>query len=412
MAPRLPAGAHLLSLVPGMPAWFSIGRSLTDAVGRSMRRAGFGPQLLDPDRLVWCARRITGLSSLGVVAHPDGLARACASLQHEAGLGTVGRMVVLHALIRSVSNRLRYVEALARVPQRFEVPLRGPIFVVGLPRSGTTLLHRLLCAAPGARGVPIWEATRPIAAMRDRRRGSAAWLIGLLRAAAPDAMTKHSFELDAPEEAINLFETSVGWNPFLWRIAACHSYVQWMLRQDARQPYACFVDLLRWIAAPTPDQRLVLKTPDHLGHLDLLHALLPRAVFVRTHRDPARCVVSYASLSATMHGVSVGRVDRPALGRTSLDIWSTHAARAARSSVPVIDVSFEGLVADPLATVERIHADAGLPWTHHVRDAVSAEIRRRPAGRYGAHVYAAEDYGLTDDLIRARCALATTTNQD
>jgi len=220
-------------------------------------------------------------------------------------------------------------------------------------------------------------------------------------------MAKHAFDIDSPEEAINLFESSVGWNPFLWRIAGCHGYVQWMLQQDARQPYACFVDLLRWIAAPTPDHRLILKTPNHLGYLDVLHGLLPDAIFVRTHRDPARCVASYASLSATMHGVSVRRVDRQALGQTSLDIWSTHAARAARARAPVIDVSFEALVSDPLATVERIHAEAALPWTSHIRDAVAAEVIQRPAERYGKHVYSAEEYGLTDQQIRARYTKAT-----
>jgi hypothetical protein len=405
----LPRGPAFLARVPGMPRLAAVGRTSVNAVGRLLRLAGIGPQLLDPEWVIWASRARTGLSDPGVVAHPEGLAVACQSLAKEAGLGAFGQLVVGRALVEGVSNRLRYVDAMARVPQRFEVPLHRPIFVVGLPRSGTTLLHRLLCAAPNHRGIPLWEATRPIANKRDRRRWETAWQLGLLRGIVPEVMAKHAFELDSPEEAINLFEASMGWNPFLWRIAGCHSYLRWLLKQDASGPYTVFVDLLRWIAAPTPDHRMVLKTPNHLGFLDLLHARIPDAVFVRTHRDPASCIASYTSLACTMQGVAAGTVDRKAVGATSLGLWTTLAGRAARAQVPVIDVHFDELVSDPLGTVTRIHSEAGLAWTSDIRAAVAEEIERRPAQRYGKHEYRAEDYGLTDDLIRARYERATRT---
>jgi len=385
-----------------------MGRQGVDLLGRALGLVGLGPQRIDPEWVIWMARKRTGLSDLGVVEHPGGLSEACRSISAEAGLGAFGRLVVGSSLVMGAANRLRYVAARGQVPQRFAVPLRQPIFVVGLPRSGTTYLQRLLCAGPGTRGIPIWEARQPIASRRDRRRASTAWEIALLQAAAPEVMAKHAFELDSPEEAINLFEASLGWSPFLWRIAGCHRYVEWMLEQDARESYSVFIDLLRWIAAPSPDLRLVLKTPGHLGYLDIIHAHLPQAVFVRTHRDPAKCVASYASLSATMHGVSGGTVDHAAIGRTSLQMWTTHAARAARARVPVIDVEYDELVGDPIGTVSRIYAAADLQWTRDVHRAVEAEIARRPAGRHGKHVYAAEDYGLSDALIRRRYEQAVT----
>lgn len=398
----LPTGPGLLARFPGLPLWHALGRGAVDLVGMPAQWAGLGPLLLDPDHLLWMARLRTGLHDLGVVDHPLGLIEACQSLASDADLGLFGRMVVGQALVMGVANRLRYVDALARVPQRFAVPLKRPIFVVGLPRSGTTYLQRLLCAVPGSRGVPIWESRQPIAGIVDRRRTETAWFVAALRGAAPEVMAKHAFELDSPEEAINLFEASLGFNPFLWRIAGCHGYVRWLLEQDALGPYRTFVDLLRWIAAPTPDQRMVLKTPNHLGYVDLLHELLPDAVLVRTHRDPATCVASYASLAATMHGTAVRRVNKTAVGQTSLHLWATHAGRAARSRAPIIDVTFEELVADPLGTVTRVHAEAGLGFTRAMGDAVAREIQRRPAGRYGKHVYTAEDYGLSDSLIRRR----------
>ena len=218
-------------------------------------------------------------------------------------------------------------------------------------------------------------------------------------------MSKHAFELDSPEEAITLFEASMGWNPFLWRVAGCHSYVDWLLSQDATEPYRIFVELLHWLAAPTPDERLVLKTPNHLGYLDQLHDLLPQAVFIQTHRDPARCIPSYASLSATMHTLASGQVDKHRLGAQSLRLWRTHARRAvqvrrSRPELHVVDVDYEELVTDPMGTVTRVYAEAALPWTLDTRAAVQAEIDRRPAGRHGKHAYSLAEFGLTEAGVR------------
>lgn len=198
-ASSLPRGAALVAAVPGMHRCVALVRWLVDTISRPLRRTDLDRMLLDPERIVRSARRATGLTELGAPAHPEGLAVACDSIRLEARLDSIGMAAVRSALVDSVSNRLRYVDALARVPQRFEVPLHRPLFIVGLPRSGTTLLHRLLCSAPGTRGIPLWEATRPIAGTRDLRRWRTGWKIGLVRAAAPGVMAKHVFELDAPD---------------------------------------------------------------------------------------------------------------------------------------------------------------------------------------------------------------------
>jgi len=376
-----------------------------DLLGHLLGALALRTAPLHPDDILRRARRRTGLTDLGHIPHPEGLGVACRSLSHEAGLGLFGRLVVRDALVEGVSNRLRYVDARSRVPQRFDVPLVPPIFVVGLPRSGTTFLHRLLCAVPGTRGIPLWESRQPIADVRDRRRWKTAWTIAGLRAFAPELMAKHAFELDSPEEAITLFEGSLGWNPFLWRVAGCRSYVEWLLLQDAAEPYRVFVDLLRWVAAPTPERRLVLKTPNHIGFLDLLHNELPEAIFIQTHRDPARCIPSYASLSASMHQLITGKVDKAMLGAQSLRMWSTYAERAvrvrqARPRLRVIDVDYDELVADPMGTVTRVFAEAALPWTHDIQSSVQAEIDKRPSGRHGKHVYTLAEFGLTEAGIR------------
>ena len=165
---RLPIGPALLERLPAGRFVGDLGRLGVDGLGLLVRALGGRPAELSADDLLRRARRRTGLHELGEVQHPDGLEVACRSLQRDAGLGLFGRLVVRDALVRGVANRLRYVDARARVPQRFEVTLVPPIFVVGLPRSGTTFLHRLLSAVPEARGIPLWESRQPIADERDR----------------------------------------------------------------------------------------------------------------------------------------------------------------------------------------------------------------------------------------------------
>lgn len=385
-------------------------RRSVDAMGSLSSWVGLEPRL-DPDDIIRRARKRTGLHDLGDVAHPDGFSLGCASAERDAGLGAFGRLAVRNALVDAVSNRLRYVHAKQADPKRFHVPLRPPIFVVGLPRSGTTFLHRLLCSIPNHRGIPMWESRQPIADQKgkDKRRDLMAWAIAGLRAFAPEVMTKHAFELDSPEEAVTMFEASMGWNPFLWRLCGCHSYLDWLLEQDATEPYRIFVDLLHWIAAPEPASRLVLKTPNHVGFLDTLHQLLPDAIFVQTHRDPASCVPSYASLSQTMHGLSTHRVDLHKLGSSSLKLWSTLCqraieARAKDSSLRVIDVDYNELIHAPMDTVQRVYAEASLPWDDSYTTAIDSELQHRTAGKYGKHHYNLEDFGLTEEVVRQQFA--------
>lgn len=399
--PATRAAAWLASGPPGASGLAAAGKGVIDGLGDILALLSVRAAPLEPDRLVARAMARTGLSSLGEDALPEGFSIACDSIAREAGLGLFGRLAVSEMLVSAVENRLRYVDARARVPQRFAVDLRPPLFVVGLPRSGTTFLHRLLCAVPGHRGVPLWEAKQPIVRGVDRRRARMAWMLAGLRVSVPEVQAKHAFELDSPEEAVSLFEAAHGWNPAWWRFTRCPTYLRWVLGHDARGPYGVFVDLLRWIGAPTPEQRLVLKTPNHLGYLDVLHELLPDAVFVRCHRDPARCVPSYASLASSMHRAAA-RTDAPGVvGAVSLELWAHHHASAQRASVPVIDVDYDELVADPVGVVTAVLAVAGVPMTPTVHEQVAAEVARRPQGRHGVHVYSAERFGLTEDGVRA-----------
>lgn len=397
-----------------MISWlFRTGRSALDLLGGGLEAAGLRPFALDPDRIVAAARRQTGLRELGELPWPDGLERACASFEAEAGLSPFGRFVVHGALVRMVANRLRLVEARRRHPEVFARPLRPPILVTGLPRSGTTILHRLLSQLPQSRGLPLWQSRQPVHfGALDLRRPRLAVDIQLLRWLAPEVMAKHAFEVDSPEEAIALFDAAGGWNLVLWRIGGCYRYLDWCLAQApaAVEPaYSAFFDQLRWLQRSCPDTRLVLKTPNHVGFLDAFLAQAPDAVVVQTHRDPAVILPSYLSLHATMHGLACPEPDLPRLGAASLEMWATYTDRAlaVREALPpgrVLDVHYEDLRRDAVGQALRVCQAAGLGGSEDLRERLAAELASRPQHRHGKHVYDLADYGLSREQVHARFA--------
>lgn len=358
----------------------------------------------DGEALLREAARETQLSRPAPLPAAEGLEIFCESLEQDAALGLFGRLVLRGMVVRSLANQLRHLHLsrAGHVPAR---PLR-PVFVLGLPRSGTTYLHRLLCALPETWGIPIWEATQPVLQRRpDRRRLlSALELLGL-RMLVPELDRKHAFELDSPEEAITLFDAAGGWNPAWWRYARVSRYLGWLLQQDPLPGYRAFGELVQWLGRDRPG-RPVLKTPNHLGALEALHVVFPDAVFVQTHRDPAACLPSYMSLQASMYGSLSESVDRHAIGRSSLHLWATHArrgleARRRRPELPVLDVAYEDLLADPKGVVVEVSAHAGLPLGPAELGRIDAELARRTQHRHGRHHYDLADYGLTEAQVHA-----------
>jgi hypothetical protein len=371
-------------------------------VDRLSRAVGIDPLAgLTPERVVRTARRRTGLDDLGDDPYPDGLAVACRALRDEAALSVVGAAVMSDMLVRNTMARLRLVEARKRFPERFSVPLRPPIVVFGLPRSGTTALSRVLTGSPHVRWLPSWECGDPIhlGGVDDRRFY---WGLGIrfLVAMAPELANKHVFDVDTHEEEVGLFSSTGGYWLTPWRLAHVPSYLRWLMAQDARAAYRDFADILRWLQRD--DRPLVLKLPNHLGCIDALLEAVPDAVLVRTHRDPARIVPSYASLGQSMWRVASFADHDRSLGEGSLWLWATHHARfeAVRSGVDVLELPFARVREDMLGCIEAIHQRAGLPWDEAAIAASTAAMNVQ-AHAQGKHVYDAATFGLTDEGIRA-----------
>jgi len=377
---------------------------LLNRASRAASALGVAPPIT-PRALRAAAERRTGLSKWhGPTDDPTtfdtALTTLCASVDAAPALNGLGRLALHMHLLRVLSTRL------LRVHQPVvDQPLTGPVLVVvGLPRSGTTFLHRLLAHAPDTRSLALWEVQHPIAPRRgpDRRRAAAQRQLDVLHKLSPELGHKHATAVDAPEECFFLLDDSLV-TPAFPLLYPLEPYRTWRHTASVQAAYRAYRSHLVRFQAAAPGRRLVLKAPGHAQHLAAIAEAIPEARFIHTHRAPEATVPSRASLVASLHGRFTDAPDPHAIGRACLDdavqlLKGAKRGRAALSTHRLFDVPYDALLADPTRVVAAIHAWAHLPADPHIARALARETRSAPP-----HRYTAADFGLTAEGIRAAC---------
>ena len=348
----------------------------------------------------------TGLTDFGDSSFLEGLLVLLASAEQDASLHFLGRISLRRSVIESLVNRLLLVEAQKRTPEVFDAPLIPPLIVLGLPRSGTTYLHRLLAEDPAHHAPPFWELVRPLPqpGERDDRREVIARELVWRKRVAPELDRKHFITADTPEEC--LFMLGATFEALLfWVLAPIQGYMEWYIAQDHTRKYREYRAWLQVLQAATPGKRLVMKAPEHTGALAALLHAVPEARIVQTHRDPASSYASFNSLIATTHATSSAQPDVKQMARTNLRLLETETASnlTARGANPdvVHDVWYDELVADPTGTVGRIYERFGLDASDAYQTHLMTYVQEHPRTKHGAHRYALEDYGMSDARVRA-----------
>ena len=370
-----------------------------------MRRLPFDLLSLSPDRLISEAVSRTALDDFGSHDYEAALDVLTTSAECDARLTTVGRLALRQHILGALTTRLLEEDVRKRrVVDDIEREIQ-PVVVVGLPRSGTTLLHRLLTLKPKARGLAYWEVRTPINPPgRDRRIEQAKRQLMLLDQLAPRFKAMHQVRAEDPEECWFLLDGSLSSCTF-WMTAPVYGYLDWYLDQDPSDGYARYRAHLMRFCADRPDEQLVLKSPIHTLNLGFLRQVLPEATIIQMHRDPVACVGSVNSVARELQGAVTDHIDPARLGRTNLDLL----ARAANAGVaqrgrweidPVIDVYYDDLVADPMRTLRLIFLQAGGEFTAEHEARVRAYLLNDPAPKPGAHRYRSDVFHLRDDDIR------------
>jgi hypothetical protein len=376
-------------------------------------RFGAKPKL-DPVSLMSAAEEATGLLDFGDPSFREPLARLVESIEREAGLHALGRLITRTRLVSTLANRARLEEYVRRNPEVERMGVMRPIVIAGLQRTGTTLLHRMLASDRRLRSVASWEALAPVPLDLDARPGDDGRRMHAMQSEkalaylAPDFFAIHPVEADAPEEDVLLLDLS-----FRSTVAEATlrvpSFSRWLEEQDQLPAYRTLERALRVLAhqrspmmdgKPVRDARWVLKTPHHLEWLDALFAVFPDALVVWTHREPRETLPSFCSMIAHGRGVFSDRVDPREVGRdwgrkVARMVERGMAARDAAGERKFIDVRYEDLVRDPLGQARRIYEAAELPFERETGDAMRDLLKKQRKDRFGHHVYRAEDFGLS-----------------
>ena len=362
------------------------------------------------EHLKGLARETTGLVDFGAPDYEPGLRAFLDSLDRDAGLTGDGRQVAAGLTMTALCSRLVSEASLRAHPEHAQVRLEAPIVILGLPRTGTTALHELLCCDPAHQGLELWlgqsPMPRPPRAEWDQhpayRRSVAA--VAETNARFPGMADIHSMQPGAPDECWNLLRQTFTTVTFecLNRVPG---YSQWWAACDMGAAYERYAANLRLIGLNDRSRRWVLKDPSHLFAPRALFATFPDAVFVMTHRDPARSIPSVCSLNESARRGTEVAPDPAALGREQLELWARGIERAEwlrqQASHRITDVHLHELLADPLAVVRRIYAAAGSRLGAEPESRMRTWLERnRPA----PHRYGPERWGLTNDAVRARFA--------
>ena len=381
---------------------------LANGLAHASRFLGLPVTRLDRDSLMATARRHTELEDFGDDRFLDGLDRI---LAESAGRYTgIGDALLRGLLTRGLEIRLRSVDYLKRHPDALEVPITEPIIVLGLPRSGTTVLHNLLSASLDRAPLEFWELTSVVPldeadleADRRRRIRQLARMLRLMDLFVPELKRMHHYTPITPEEDWWLLGPSFLTLQFD-STYGLQEYGRWLRNEaDMVWAYGELKQRLQIILHQRPRQRLVLKCPDHSWFIDALTEVFPDARIVQTQRDPVDCIASYTSMISLQERTFTGRVERELLAArlTALLLDGARRAEAARQALDPARscvVSYDGLVRDPAASLRAITDHFGLPAPN--QPAISSELARPRADGPGSHRYSRERLGIEPEVIR------------
>jgi Sulfotransferase family len=359
------------------------------------------------------ATRLTGLSDFGADDYSDGLAVILESYARDADLTPLGSKVARVGLRGALAARLMAEAAWRAHPEHADVPVERPVFVTGLPRSGTTALHRLLAADPAHQGLELWLAEMP-----QPRPPRETWggdpVFRAIQAGYerhhvehPEFMGVHYIAADTVEECWQLLRQTLRSVSYEC-LAHLPAYSSWLRGQDWTGPFRRHKRNLQVIGLNEPGKRWVLKNPSHLFSLDAIMAVYPDALVIQTHRSPRAVIGSMCSLAAHATEGQSNVFRGPVIGAGQLELWargleSFAAARCRYDAAQFFDVDYADFTADPEGTVSSVYAYFGLPYSPAAAGAVRAlHAEARSGDARPAHQYSLADFGLTGEQVDER----------
>jgi hypothetical protein len=366
---------------------------------------------LDKDSLIRAARKSTGLHDLGKDFWDEPLDRMLYSMIHEARLHPIGYFISRQRLINLLSVRLRAEEMFKKHPEILEQELYPVWMILGLQRTGTTKLHRLLASDPNHRVLLSWEALNPAPLSDDpselqKRIGVAKTSEKALKVMAPGFFAIHPVEHQAPEEDILLLDTTfLSTTPEATMYVP--SYAEWLEKTDQSMAYAYMARLMKLLQWQRPARRWILKSPHHLEFAETADQQLGKVHFIWTHREVTECIPSFISMVSHSRGIFSDHVDGHAVAKhwirktgymlgKGLEYRLKHPEKK-----QFTDIFYRDLRDNASGALTKIYTNDG-GVTPELLATFSRVEKENPMGKYGIHDYNLEDFQVSkEDILKA-----------
>lgn len=350
--------------------------------------------------LVETAKRRSGLDDFGEGKFFDALSRLLDSCQDEAQLNLVGRIALKTDILETLCARLQMERDRQQHPDITRQKIREPLFILGLPRSGTSVLHRLLGADPQHRSPLMWEVRAPSPPTRDdekRRIQRATQSCNFFNWLVPTFRYVHTVGAKIPQECVSLMTPTFLSDQFdaMYYIP---SYRTWFFRQDFRPAYEYHRRFLQHLQFRRPASRWILKAPTHMFAMPALLSVYPDALFVQTHRTPVDAMASVSSLVTILRGAFSDAVDPFIVGREAIDYWSETMKKFLRErdrleNNRIYDIQYDEIRHEPIRAVRRIYEYFGWSLSHEAEQRMRVLVASQAKRPSANHRYDLPQFG-------------------
>lgn len=388
-----------------------LGVRLLNRCGQALLRAGWRKNAFDPDKLEATARENVGCSDFGGERYRTPFMTLCESYDTDPDLTFLGRQVCRGALLHLLENRLKIQRDLKATPAILEKPVKKPVFILGLPRTGTTLLFNLLACDPSARPLLFWESMCPSPPplpnerTTDPRIAKAKATVARLNRILPELQGIHKFVADGPEECLGLL-MNVFLTPFFrGRVKPYRAWLENVSDAEIDAAYLEYRSQLQLLQWHVMGNHWLLKCPSHLFGLGGLLNAFPDACVIQCHRSLEHSVPSLCSLTATVDQVCYTEIDQQQVGQrvlhnTELLIERGLKARDQHPQANIWDAQYERMIAAPIDEVHRIYQHFGLKVSPAFEQAMQQYLAQgRPEK---LHKYTLEQFGLSSADLTSR----------
>jgi hypothetical protein len=393
------------------PDWVRRLNYFGDAVGGPSHVIG-----LDPNELLDVARSTTGLDDLGEQEWPgwtETYQRQLSAIGAESQLHLLGRVITRSEVLRVLETWLRLQDTWQKNPAISVIPVEEPVFVVGPPRTGTTILLELLALDPDLRAPIAYEALYPLTSSgtADRRRTLSESEQELWADIHPPFMAMHDLASNLPCECVHFLMYDFS-GPYWGMIYDAPSFTGWQLEhlETLDRVYRLHRRMLQTFEHEAPNdrpRRWLLKSPFHVSTLPALFAEYPDARVIHTHRDPQKFLASLVSILSALRFMRSDAVDVAALAgamEMTYKMFLEGAIQARQDgSIPadrVVDSHFTDLMSDPVAAMRSLYEQLQLEWPRDHDQAIKEYLVNKPKDKHGAHAYSLADVGLDAQSVR------------